>query len=141
MINQKIRQASPEYTHPIRSERASYPRVQSQTSYPKVQWENTLDKRGLQNPVERAAENIDSRDRERKGRGVKSGDHGEHRVTVKKHTRIYPCCRRLADRHKAQDTVIELGMITNKGIIIRTPCPCCNCSTIEGESELSTAES
>ena len=26
-----------------------------------------------------------------------------HRVTVKKHTRIYPCCRKLADRHKAQD--------------------------------------
>ena len=61
----------------------------SHTSYPKVQWGNTLDKRGLQNP---------SREKRSQVRRL-----WEHRVTVKKHTRIYPCCRKLADRHKAQD--------------------------------------
>ena len=66
----------------------------SQTSYARVQWGNTLDKRGAAEP---------QRERGRERTGVKSGDQGEHRVTVKKPTRIYPCCRKLADRHNAQD--------------------------------------
>ena len=69
VINQKIRQASPECTHPIRG-------LESQTSYPKVQWENTLDKRELQNhswgaegrdrDEERGRERDAERERERK---------------------------------------------------------------------------
>ena len=72
----------------------------SQTSYPWVQWGNTLDKRGTAEPQkERAGQRGGRKEREKE----QSGDCGEHRVAVKYFTRIYPCCRKLADRHKAQD--------------------------------------
>ena len=67
----------------------------SQTSYPKGQLEIPWIKG-------------DCKDYERGGRQEtekeQPGDFGEHTVTVKKHIRIYPCFRKLADRHKAQDT-------------------------------------
>ena len=34
------------------------------------------------------------------GRNEDTEGHREHRVSDKKHTRMYPCCRKLADRHK-----------------------------------------
>ena len=83
----------------------TYPRVHTaRQAIPRFNGETLCIKGDCRTPAER--------------RGVESGGHGEHRVTVKKHTRIYPCCRKLPDRHKAQDM---LGMITNKGIAIGTP--------------------
>ena len=60
---------------------------------------------------------------------------GECYVKEQSGTLDYPCCRKLGTRHKAKDKVKNKNC--NKEVIILHQVFCDQCSTIEGESELS----
>ena len=101
----------------------------SQTSYPRVQRENTLDKRSCKT---QEGHRLVWSSREL------SLLPGKHTDIYWEHCKTNLHCWRLAGRHKAIGYITELGTTVNKELQLE-PHPCCDCSTIEGESELSTS--